>query len=89
MLSLTALEFELGDAVLANLLDGDAVEDFKVRLVDDGQEELRSVGIKPTGENLKLWILSQMMHDKKRTQENGQFSIADASKKCRSCDLPS
>ena len=39
--------------------------------------------------NSELWILSQMMHDKKRTQENGQFSVADAKKKCRSCDLPS
>jgi hypothetical protein len=44
-LPLAALEVQLGDSVLADLLDGNAAEDFEMRLVNDGEEELSSVRI--------------------------------------------
>jgi hypothetical protein len=45
LLPLAALQVQLGDSVLADLLDGNAVEDFEMGLVNDGEEELSGVRI--------------------------------------------
>ena len=51
--SISALEVQGSDGVVTDLLDGNAAEDFKVRLFNNGEEELSCVCIQPIGENVK------------------------------------
>ena len=54
LLPLAALQVQLGDSVLADLLDGNAVEDFEMGLVNDGEEELSGVRIETIRINMEL-----------------------------------
>ena len=54
LLPITALQVQLGDSVLADLLDGNAAEDFEMGLVNDGQEELSGVRIETIRINIEL-----------------------------------
>ena len=54
LLPLAAFKVQLGDSVLADLLDGNAVEDFEMGLVNDGEEELSGVRIETIRINMEL-----------------------------------
>ena len=54
LLPLAALQVQLGDSVLADLLDGNAAEDFEMGLVNDGEEELSGVRIETIRINMEL-----------------------------------
>ena len=54
LLPLAALEVQLGDSVLADLLDGNAAEDFEMGLDNDGEEELSGVRIETIRINMEL-----------------------------------
>ena len=56
LLPFAALEVQLRNSVLADLLDGNAAEDFEMGLVNDGEEELSGVRIETIRINMELLI---------------------------------
>ena len=54
LLPIAALQVQLGDSVLADLLDGNAAEDFEMGLVNDGEEEFSGVRIETIRINMEL-----------------------------------
>ena len=58
MIPIAALEVQRrDDSVLADLLDGNAAEDFEMGLVNDGEEELSGVRIETVRINMELHMM--------------------------------
>ena len=68
LLPLAALEVQLGDSVLADLLDGNAVEDFEMGLVNDGEKELSGVRIETIRINMELLTKGKQGNRKEERQ---------------------
>ena len=63
--SISALEVQGGDGVVADLFDGNAAEGLEVGLVHNGNEELGSVCIKTVAPDINLFDIQ-----KSRMEEN-------------------
>ena len=72
LLPITALQVQLGDSVLADLLDGNPAEDFEVGLVNDGKEELSGVRVETIRINMEL--LTRQSEQRKQGMEERKDS---------------